>query len=156
MLFRGVSDNHWPLKELSASFGEKDITEYVLQLPEFHTNNDNVRFNLLPKPSPSRAPAKYIVLADIPATPIPQYTLKMIRQAVKNGVNSLFSMENLPFRRGNMPELFWKISFRFPSRTNGERQLPCPMQKFTNTTEKIPSFGKMLEKGLFMSFWGML
>ena len=100
MLFRGVSDNHWPLKELSASFGEKDITEYVLQLPEFHTNNDNVRFNLLPKPSPSRAPAKYIVLADIPATPIPQYTLKMIRQAVKNGAKLIILDGEFTLQKG--------------------------------------------------------
>ena len=85
MIFRGVSDTHWPLKDLAASFGEKEITEFVLQLPDHHLDNKNTRFDLQPKPSPSKAPAKYIVLADMPAPPIPQYALKMIRQTVENG-----------------------------------------------------------------------
>ena len=85
MVFRGISDTFWPLKKLAADLGEKDVTEFVLQIPGYHIRNDNIRFDLQPKPSPSKKPAKYIILADMPSTPIPHYTMKMIRQAVEDG-----------------------------------------------------------------------
>lgn len=98
MIFRGISDTFWPLKELAASLGEKDITEFIVQLPAHHPGNRNVRFDLQPKPNPSKAPAKNIVLADIPSTPIPPYTMKMIRLAVENGakliiLDGLFTLQ---------------------------------------------------------------
>lgn len=85
MIFRGISDTYWPLKELSASLGEKEVSEFTLQIPAHHTNNDNIRFDLQPKPNPSGTLAKYIILADMPVTPIPQYALDMIRKSIENG-----------------------------------------------------------------------
>lgn len=85
MIFRGVSDTYWPLKELAKSLGEKNVTEFFLQVPEHHLTNDNIRYDLLPKPTPQNAPAKYIILADMPAAPIPQYTMDMICRSVKDG-----------------------------------------------------------------------
>ena len=85
MVFRGISDTFWPLRKLVADLGEKEVAEFILQIPPHHVKNDNVHFDLQPKPSPSRGPAKYIILADMPSTPIPLYTMKMIRTAVENG-----------------------------------------------------------------------
>ena len=85
IVFRGISDTFWPLRKLVADLGEKDIAEFVIQIPPHHVKNDNVHFDLQPKPSPSRGPAKYIILADMPSPPIPLYTMKMIRRAVENG-----------------------------------------------------------------------
>ena len=85
MIFRGISDTYWPLKKLADSLGEKEVSEFFLQIPPHHTKNSNIHFGLQPKPNPYRSSAKYIILADMPATPIPPYTLKMIRHAVEEG-----------------------------------------------------------------------
>ena len=98
MVFRGISDTFWPLRKLVADLGEKDIAEFILQIPPHHVKNDNVHFDLQPKPSPSKGPAKYIIFADMPSTPIPLYTMKMIRLAVENGakliiLDGLFTLQ---------------------------------------------------------------
>ena len=98
MVFRGISDTFWPLRKLIADLGEKEVAEFILQIPPHHVKNDNVHFDLQPKPSPSKGAAKYIIFADMPLTPIPPYTMKMIRQAVENGakliiLDGLFTLQ---------------------------------------------------------------
>jgi hypothetical protein len=147
MIFRGISDNHWPLKELAASFGEKDITEFYLHIPGAHTNNENIRFDLLPKPSPSRAPAKYIVLADFPATPIPQYTLKMIRRAVENGAKLIILDGEFTLQKGEYAGTILEEILPVSVKDRWGKAVPLPDAKIHKHNGKDSIVWKNVGKG---------
>lgn len=102
-IYRGFSDCHWKLPELCQKLGEANVAEYVVTPHGAHTDNKNNRFNMEPKPSPNDGLAKYIILADMPASPIPEYAQKHIISSVENGgkliiLGGLFTLQKGDFK----------------------------------------------------------
>lgn len=81
---RGPSDLHWKYKELTAKLGE-EVSEFSVAPSGYHVSNAPNAFALFPKPKLRMPLYKYIVLADMPYKPIPDYVVKHILNSVKNG-----------------------------------------------------------------------
>ncbi len=148
MLFQGVCTDEWNAREFVKKLGETKISSYVLQTPGHHTANDNPRFDLQPKPSPNSALPKYVVLADMPAKPIPGYTLKMIREAVELGgkliiLDGFFTLQKGEFA-GTVLEDILPVSVKDP----WAETKPLPGVSFIKRDGKNVVFYKKIGKGI--------
>lgn len=148
ILFQGASTDEWKALDFARSLGETEVSSYILQCPAHHTTNDNTPFDLQPKPGPNRGMPKNVILADIPAKPIPDYTLKMIRDAVENGarlfvLDGLFTLQKGEYA-GTVLEEILPVSVKDP----WKKAVPLPGASFLKHNGKNVIVYKKVGKGV--------
>lgn len=118
LILRGFSDTHWNLKALSAKLGESKVSEFSISTFGLNPKDEFNNFTMDVKPNPSMGPSKYIIMADVPYKPLPEYVTEHIIRSVERGgklivLGGLFTLQKGEFK-GTAFERIFPVSIKDP------------------------------------------